>query len=137
MVGQIRQVARPPADNGEAKGHRLAVHRAVRLFDAGQHEDISRRIHRRHLRDVQRSVDHHPRPEGGLSEPSPQAGRVGGLGIVVADQMQRRQRFGQARQRIQQPVDAFALHPVSDAQQARPAAVAQVARSRAGGGSHV
>ena len=48
MVGQVGQVAGPPADHGEPGGHRLAVDRAVGVPVARQHEHVGRPVQLTH-----------------------------------------------------------------------------------------
>ncbi|HET6197665.1 MAG TPA: hypothetical protein VFE12_18020 [Acetobacteraceae bacterium] len=137
MLSQVRQIAGPPANDRQAKRHRLAVHRAVRLLQARQHEDVGRLIQCGHPFERDWPVNHHPPSEVRLSEARTQASTIPRVRPLVAGQMQRAGVGGEAGNGIEQTVHAFALDPVRDAQERCPPPLAKIARRWANAGSNI
>src|SRR5947209_19016403 len=88
VVGQVGQIAGTPANHWQPEGHRLAVHRPVRLLQAGQHERVRGRVQCGNLADAHRPMYHNSSSKVRLRKASVDAFRVGRLGSRVADEVE-------------------------------------------------
>ena len=117
VVDEMRQVPRPPPDDREPGGQRLAVDRSVRLAVARQHERIGHAVQPGDLVAGDGTVAHHPIGQVRSGEASPHAGAVAGLDVLAADEVQQGEIGIDAGERLEQFERALAGHPVADAEE--------------------
>ena len=115
VIGQEWQVPGLPADDREARRHRLSPDGSVRLLEAGQHEGVDGLVHPMHRRGVDDAVHHDSITEVGVLDPIVHASCIPAARGRVADEVEGDDVVRQARDGVEEFDDPLPWQPVRDA----------------------
>src|SRR5439155_5644209 len=116
VLGETRQVRRPPPDHRQTRRDRLRPRRPVCIDERAEREDVSRAIHPADLPEGKGSTNDDAPRQIGRRYPTTDALRVAWIHVGPSDQPERRCVLRQRGEGVQELDDALVRRPVRDTQ---------------------